>query len=121
MKLQFNQVKPLTLLTYIQRPTSKLPVQGSFPNNPTTATKDNTPGRQESTADNNGLGTGPNPGGLGAGPNGLSNRPNNAPPQLQPQPGQPGIGPNLRPPSRKPSRGFGFFPSLPNLAELFGL
>ena len=105
------------------RPTSKLPAQGNFPNNPTSATKDNIPGHKDSLAgdNNNGLGTGPNPNGLGTGPNGLGNRPNSGPPQLQQQAVQPGIGPNLRPPARKPSRGFGFFPSLPNLAELFGL
>ena len=101
------------------RPTSKLPVQGTFPSNtPTTPTNDNIP-RKETAGDSNGIGTGgPNPNGLGTGPNGIGNRPNNAPPQ---QAGQPGIGPNLRPPSRKPQRGFGFFPNLPNLAELFGL
>ena len=109
---------------FVFRPTAKAPQpKENFPNSPTSPTKDNVPGRKEpQPGETNGLGTGPSPNALGTGPNGIGSRPNNAPPQLQA--GQPGIGPNIRPPGpgRKPPRGgFGFFPSLPNLAELFGL
>ena len=109
---------------FVFRPTAKAPQpKENFPNTPTSPTKDNVPGRKEpQPGETNGLGIGPSPNALGTGPNGIGSRPNNAPPQLQA--GQPGIGPNIRPPGpgRKPPRGgFGFFPSLPNLAELFGL
>jgi hypothetical protein len=93
------------------RPTSKIPIPNGFENNPTTPSKGSAPGRNEPVGinENSGLGTGP------------PNMPNNAPPSVQTQPGQPAIGPNLRPPTRRPSRTFGFFHSLPNLDEIFGL
>ena len=88
-----------------------MPISNGVPGNTPTPSK-------ESPLDLNEAGTGNENNEPGTGP---PNRPNSVPPQQQQQPGQPGLGPNTRPPPRRPPRGFGFFPSLPNLAELFGL